>query len=47
MVVRSGFGSASALVEVTVDMSEVDSFAGWHIMIWLGSGRRRCGRVVR
>ena len=33
MIVRAGFGSAFALIEVTVDVSEVDGSAGWHIVI--------------
>ena len=32
MVVSGGFGSASALVEVAVDTSDVDGSAGWNIV---------------
>ena len=47
MVVSSDLGSASALVEVIVDMSEIDVSAGWHVVIWVVRGRRRCCRVIQ
>ena len=35
MVMFGGFGYASALVEVAVDMSEVHGSTGWYMGPWL------------
>ena len=32
-MVSGNFGSASVLIKVTVDMIEIDGFAGWHVVI--------------
>ena len=35
VVVSGGFGSASILVKVTVDMTEVNGSVGQHVIVWV------------